>query len=109
MTGGPTDSAPFAAYAVGSTIPRSGDKQAQILFANPDPNSKPVNWYVELVGLATKFPVTSGPANLQAMDATHPVVMGGNGDQTLDGFESDSVAYTGAGYTKHGRVCVSGR
>ena len=99
VTSGRTDTAPFAAYAVGSAAPRSGDKQANLLFANPDPGSTSVNWYREQVGLYTKFPVASGPASITGLDASHPVATSGSGDQTLDGFEADSVRYSGTGYT----------
>jgi hypothetical protein len=98
ITTGPTNSAPFAAYAVGSVLPHSGDTQGEIVFANPDPGSKPVSWYTEAAGNYNPFPVTTGPANIKAMTADHPVVAGGAKDDKLDGFENDSVISTTAGY-----------
>jgi hypothetical protein len=99
VTNGRTDVAPFASYVVGSAAPRAGDAQANLVFANPDPNSTPVSWYREQVGLYNKFPLTTGPANLQALGASQPAAVGGTSDQTLDGFETDSVRYTATGYT----------
>ncbi|MBN9619637.1 MAG: fibronectin type III domain-containing protein, partial [Actinobacteria bacterium] len=98
ITSGSTDVAPFAAYAVGSAAPRSGDAQAQIQFANPDPSSQPPSWYREEAGLYTHFPLTTGPSTVQSLSHGSPVVAGGSDDQTLDGFESDSVISTTAGY-----------
>lgn len=98
ITSGRTDTAPFAAYAVGSGVPHKGDTQAGILFANPDASSTPANWYVETAGLLTHQPVKSGPSDVTSLGKTHPVVAGGSGDQTLDGFESDSIPSTTAGY-----------
>lgn len=100
ITSGKTDTAPFAAYAVGSVKPRSADNQTALLFANPDSNSTPANWYLENAGLLTKNPITSGaPASIQSASTTQPVYEGGAGDQTLDGFESDSNIDPTAGYT----------
>ena len=100
ITSGPSDDndTPFAAYAVGSAYPHAGDKQAALLFANPDPNSTPPNWYKKQVGVYTQLPLTSGPTNIQALSATNPVVAGANGDLSPDYFEGVSKISTQAGY-----------
>src|SRR5947199_9614850 len=45
ITSGRTDVAPFAAYAVGSTTIRSGDTQAALFYAAPDPNKTPAGYF----------------------------------------------------------------
>lgn len=98
ITSGPTDTAPFAAYAVGSVYPRSGDTFAVTDFANPLPSTTTDNFYVEQSGLFTQEPLTTGPANIRTLSQTKPVVEGGEFDQTLDGFESDSQISTDPAY-----------
>ena len=98
ISGGSTSTAPFAAYAVGSAVIRSGDTQAQTLFANPDPASATTAWFKTNAGLYTANPTTTAPASINALSSTHPVVAGASGDLTIDGFESGVVISTTAGY-----------
>ena len=99
ITSGSTNTAPFAAYAVGSAPIRAGDTQAGLFFANPDPNSLPALWYKEQVGLFTPYPLSSGPSTVKTLSQSHPVATGGTSDQTLDGFRSDLLnPSTQAGY-----------
>ena len=106
ITSGSTSTAPFAAYAVGSATVRAGDVQAQVLFANPDHTSDPGVWFKANAGLYTHYPLSTGPANIQTLSATHPVVAGSAADLTPDAFESGVVIDPTAGYTNviHVRV-----
>jgi hypothetical protein len=99
ITDGSTNTAPFAAYAVASDTLRAGDVQATVKAANPDPNSAPTSWFVDSPGGFTAYPVATGPANIQALSATHPVATGKATDLTLDDFYGEITHFTATGYT----------
>ena len=98
ISGGSTSTAPFAAYAVGSSVIRAGDAQAQLLFANPDHTLATTSWFKTNVGLYTANPTTTAPANINSLSSSHPVVAGATGDLTPDAFEGAVTQDTTAGY-----------
>jgi hypothetical protein len=85
-TGKITDT-PFAAYAVGSALPRSGDTGAILEFSQPNPSvTNSLNWGVlGITALATAFPVKGSgvPSSISSLSASHPVVKGAATDTSL--------------------------
>ena len=98
ITNGSTNTAPFAAYAVGSDTIRAGDVQAETVFANPDPASDPALWFNIASGNFAAYPLSTGPANVKTLSQTHPVATGGAGDATIDDFEGVATHSSQPGY-----------
>lgn len=86
ITSGTITDAPIAAYAVGSQTIRAGDTKAALFAAQPNPNANIQLWNKDTLSSFTSYPVSSGPANIQTLSATHPVVTGSGGDLSLDTF-----------------------
>jgi hypothetical protein len=83
ITSGSINSQPFAAYAVASTTVRAGDTQADLRFAQPNPNASTALWSKDDPGGFTPYPLTTGPANIQTLSQTHPVASGATTDLAL--------------------------
>lgn len=98
ITSGSTDTGTFAAYAVGSDVVRSGDTQAAVNFANPDPGTSPLLWFRMQPGVYAANPLTTGPDSIKTLSQNHPVAVSSSGDLTLEQFEADSVISTQDGY-----------
>lgn len=99
ITSGQINSTPFAAYAVGSALPRSGDTSAKLEYALPDPgNNKPATWAVAGVSAsANSFPVSGAPATIPSSAST-PVVQGSAIDTSV---ESDVFSFPNTGPTAY--------
>jgi Bacterial Ig-like domain (group 3) len=105
ITSGSIADLPFAAYTVGSALPRSGDTSARLEFAQPNPSqTDPINWSTLAVSaLTNSFPIPAAvgtPTVISSLDATHPVVKGSASDNTLeqDIFELPNTGATGQSF-----------
>ncbi|MGN6607220.1 MAG: hypothetical protein ACTHMS_09465, partial [Jatrophihabitans sp.] len=86
ITSGTITDSPIAAYAVGSAPGRSGDTGAVLKAAQPDPAKSTALYNVDSLSAATTYPLTTGPASIQTLSQTHPVVTGSSTDLSLNDF-----------------------
>ena len=108
ITSGSTTASPFVAYAVGTSdpsvsghtgVPRTGDTQAQIQFANPDPtNGLTATWFNLSPGNFNHYPLTTGPSNIQTASQSEPVAAPASGDAALSDFIGVAAPNTASGY-----------
>jgi Bacterial Ig-like domain (group 3) len=115
---GNVSDAPFAAYAVGSALPRACDTKAKLEYALPDPgNSKPATWTVAGVSaIANSFPVSGSPSDISSLSATTPVVKGAAIDSTIEtdifqlpntGPTGDADGASGCPYAANVSLCTN--
>ena len=87
ITSGSINDHPIAAYVVGSATVRAGDVQAALFEAQPNPAvSNPALWNLDQPSGFTAYPLTTGPANIQSLSQTHPVVKGAATDLSAADF-----------------------
>jgi len=86
ITSGTITDAPIAAYAVGSQTIRAGDNKAALIAAQPNPNANTQLWNKDTLSSFTGYPLSTGPASIQTLSQTHPVVTGSASDLSLNDF-----------------------
>jgi hypothetical protein len=86
VTSGTITAKPFAVYFVGSGVTRASDDSALVEVAQPNPNNNIGLWNADSLNGANNYPLTSGPANIQTLSATHPVSVGLSSDLALSDF-----------------------
>jgi len=89
ITSGSITAAPIAAYFVASNELHAGDTQAALLASQPNPSANVQLWNVDTLSSFTNYPLASGPANIQTLSQTHPVVTGQATDLTLNDFVNE--------------------
>ena len=101
VTTGNINSAPMAAYVVGSVAGRAGDTSTLLNMAQPNPNSATGLWNKDTLTGSTTYPLpsTGNPANIVTLSQTHPVSKGTTGDFTVANFiaEFPNTGPTGIG------------
>src|SRR5579875_860891 len=99
VTSGHVKDAPMAAYVVGSAVVRSGDTQALVDAAQPNPDLTPDQWNTDIWNSPTNQPITTGPSDIRTISQTQPVAALGSGDETLAQFvnEFPNTGPTGIG------------
>jgi hypothetical protein len=82
ITTGSINTAPLAAYVVGSVAGRTGDHSTLLNMAQPNPNANTGNWNKDTLTGQSDYPLPAAgnPANIVTMSQTLPVSKGTSGD-----------------------------
>jgi hypothetical protein len=87
ITGGKLTDSPLAAYVVGTTALRAGDKVATLYGYLPDPNKLEGLFSGEQLSGTTTYPATTAPSPVGT--TALPVLSGAAGDETLQILDED--------------------
>ena len=96
ITSGSTNTAPFAAYAVGGKTLRTQDDLSAAFLFTPQKGVDPSQWNGSVLGPSSTFPNTAAPAPVNAQ--TTPTTTGATNDLTLEDVSDSQTTSTDAGY-----------